>query len=172
VASGPYDQTVGSFCGSTDGQCCQNGALVDPCGPVQIDFVAQTGDGGTPPLTINSSGGLGDEPIGLTARLHTVTPIPMFVSGHNCTVMIDTAPGPTPDVQFGTTLTPITGADVPEVNIGPGQVWYLTPDDFTVGGDATCAANLNLYAVSNMVETVLMNFVNDVICNSCACISL
>jgi hypothetical protein len=139
---------------------------------VQIDFVAQAGDGGTPPLTIAGAGGPGEEGVRMTARLQTTTPIPMFVAGHNCTLTIDTSPGPTPDVQFGATLTPLTGASVPEFTIGPGQVWNLTTDDFTVTGDATCMANLNLYAVTNIVEGVLMSFLNGSICNSCNCISV
>jgi hypothetical protein len=172
VATGSSTQTVGSFCSSTDGQCCQDGVLVDPCGPVEFDFVAQAADGGAPPLMISVLGGALGENVSVTARLHTKAPIPMFVSGHDCTLTIDTSPGPTPDVWCTASMVPITGADVPELTIGPAIVHDLTTDDFTVGGDATCTANLGLDAVTGMVEGFCADFLSGSICNSCFCISV
>jgi hypothetical protein len=168
VDSGGADQTLVISCGATIDLCCAGGVVVNPCPRVHFDFVAQTGE---PPALMFTPADQNHESVTLRARLRTTAPIPVVASGSACTLAIDTSPGPTPYAQF---TFEMDGREVTDtsVTILPIEIADLTADDFTIGGDPSCAANLPLDQLTNIVYTVVWNFLQGPICNSCPCIEV
>src|SRR5436190_16052866 len=104
----------------------------EPLRPITFDIGARTGE--PSPLTI-SGGGSVQETVTVRARIFTEMALPMTASGHNCTLVLATAPGPTPDVQLTVTVINFEVGATSYVNVHGVSVSGLTTADFNVIGD-------------------------------------
>jgi hypothetical protein len=166
-ATAPVTQNVPASCGGSPALCCPGGNPVDPCGPLEVDFRAQAGD--TPRLETV----LGPDRLDVTlrARVRSVAAIPIAlpVVG-DCAFTVDTAPGPTPDVELDMAIDRVTDASGPHLVIATTTLVGFTADDIVLTGGLGCTlANLGLSLFLGTLTSMFQDSVQLPLCSTCPC---
>lgn len=172
LGGGGLSFDVPANCGGSTPVCCPNGTPVSPCGPLQVDVVAQPGD--APRMVIAPVAGQSRLDVTMRARLKTAMDIPVKILGSNCGIKIDTAPGANPDIKIDVpvSFTPDAQAGTTRVVAGDAALSQLTTDDVKLTGSLVCqAANLGLGFILDQVKGTFQDAIRDSInqqtCKAC-----
>lgn len=168
---------VPASCGGSPSICCPGGTPQDPCGPVVIDLTEMPGDQPRMVVTPVDSGATnGHLDAIIRARVHTASDLPVNIPVFgDCTVTIDTEPGPDPDVRIDLPIDLLQDgqAATTRVAVGDATLTQLTTDDVTIGGGGVCfLANLG---TGLFIDTLASQFTDQIkgavegqLCKSCA----
>ena len=172
-SNGTIDFNVPASCGGRTPGCCPGGTAQNPCGPIDIDLSLHAGD--TPRLVLAPKQGGAELDVTLRARIKSAMPLPVTVPVvGDCTVAIDTTPGPTPDVQIDMPITfqqdPTAGTT--RVVVGTVALTNLTSDDVSLGGSIACdIASLGLSffigTLSSALTSQIQSTIQDQTCKKC-----
>ncbi|HTJ45003.1 MAG TPA: hypothetical protein VL463_23005 [Kofleriaceae bacterium] len=161
---------VPANCGGSPSVCCPGGNPQTPCGPILIDLKAQSGD--LPRLEIKPVQGKSHLDITVRARVKTQMDVPVNIPVFgDCGLAIDTAPGPTPDLQLDIPVDLVQDATAKTTRIDAPSVTVsnLTTDDVKLNGGIGCGiANLGLGFFLDTLKTTFQNAIKDAL-NNQAC---
>jgi hypothetical protein len=164
---------VPANCSGSPTVCCPGGNPQSPCGPIAIDLSLHPGD--SPRLVVAPAQGASRLDVTVRARVKTQMDVPVNIPVFGaCGLAIDTAPGPTPDIELDLpiSLDQDATAGTTRINAASVTVKNLTTDDVKLNGGVGCAiANIGLGLFLNTLtstfQDAIKNAVNNQACKKC-----
>ncbi|HUS67567.1 MAG TPA: hypothetical protein VMZ28_23690 [Kofleriaceae bacterium] len=137
-ALGSLELEIPPSCGGSPAICCTGGTPETPCGPMVLDVDLVDGDDAR--LVLTPQQGASRLDVTVRARV-TASAFPVQISGTDCTMAIDTAPGASPDLEVFVPFTFAQDASAGTTRVVPGDavINRLESEDISLTGTGAAA---------------------------------